>query len=408
MKNHNRKVKLIIFLSILVFLSNLYSKDIQCVWTGVERIVTVGDLHGDYENFVQILKDTKVIDDNLHWIAGKTHLVQIGDVMDRGNHAKKIFDLIMKLEKEAEAAGGKVHMLIGNHEEMNITGVALDRRDYVTAQQFIDFLPEDYREKQEKKFRKKMKGDSPGEAESNSSMDSGLFEFWQIFFNEAMREGSNIPKRKYLSGFNREYGKWILDHNAVIKINDIIFVHAGISPRFSERKIKDINDRLRIELEDYRLSRIYSQPTRIPERDQLIVYHTDGPLWYRDLAIKPEENFQETVDAILKNVEAKCIVCAHTPRRIRDLDHMKRFDGKVWIIDTNISNVYPTGNLSALIIEEYGKKFTLWLEERKGKSRSSEANKIYQETRLDAVGKYGGLPICVLVMIEKINLHKGG
>ena len=91
--------------------------DIPCEWTGVERIVAVGDLHGDFDNFVTILKKPKVglVDENLHWTGGKTHLVQIGDILDRGDKAKEIFDLLMRLEKEAAAAGGMVHVLLGNH-----------------------------------------------------------------------------------------------------------------------------------------------------------------------------------------------------------------------------------------------------------------------------------------------------
>jgi len=137
-----RKLKKILISTvfILALLPYFYAADIQCIWTGVEKIVAVGDLHGDYENFITILRGTKLIDYNNHWIGGKTHLVQIGDVMDRGDYAKKIFDLLMRLEKEAEEAGGKVHALIGNHEEMNIADLALDTPGYVNYKQFTSCL----------------------------------------------------------------------------------------------------------------------------------------------------------------------------------------------------------------------------------------------------------------------------
>ena len=109
-------------------------------------------MHGDYENFITILRGTKLIDKKNRWIGGKTHLVQIGDVMDRGPDAKKIFDLLMRLEKEAEETGGKVHALIGNHEEMNIADLALDFPGYVSYKQFISFLTDDFKKKQEKKL----------------------------------------------------------------------------------------------------------------------------------------------------------------------------------------------------------------------------------------------------------------
>lgn len=123
-------------------------------WSGVQKIIAVGDLHGDYENFLLILKNPKValVDDELHWIGGNTHLVQTGDIMDRGNEARKILYLLMRLEKEAEAAGGKVHVLLGNHEEATITGISLGYPDYVSPQQFVSFLAESYRKAREKQF----------------------------------------------------------------------------------------------------------------------------------------------------------------------------------------------------------------------------------------------------------------
>jgi hypothetical protein len=151
-----RKIKCSLFsiLFVLALLINLFAASTQCVWTGVEKIIAVGDIHGDYKNFVKTLEGTQLVDEELHWIGGKTHFVQTGDIMDRGPEAKKAFNLIRSLEKEAKKAGGEVHMLIGNHEMMNITGIAFDYPDYVTVEQFISFLPERYCREKEKEFFK--------------------------------------------------------------------------------------------------------------------------------------------------------------------------------------------------------------------------------------------------------------
>ena len=127
--------------------------DIPCIWTGIERIVCVGDLHGAYEHFVTILKGTGLVDDRMDWMGGRTHLVQIGDVLDRGDRAKDILELLIKLEPQAEAAGGKVHALIGNHEEMNLDDTAFEHEGYITPGQFTSFLSESYKNKMEKKNR---------------------------------------------------------------------------------------------------------------------------------------------------------------------------------------------------------------------------------------------------------------
>ena len=96
--------------------------EIQDTWTGVERIVAVGGIHGNYKNFQRILRSAGLIDQNSNWSGGKTHLVQTGDVLDRGADSRKVLDLLMKLDEQAGAAGGQVHALIGNHEAMNLYG----------------------------------------------------------------------------------------------------------------------------------------------------------------------------------------------------------------------------------------------------------------------------------------------
>src|SRR5262245_33598569 len=92
------------------------------VFTGVERVVAVGDVHGDFGAFVGVLRAAGVIDQKNKWTGGKTHLVQTGDVPDRGADSRKVMDLLMDLEKQAPKAGGRVHALIGNHEAMNLYG----------------------------------------------------------------------------------------------------------------------------------------------------------------------------------------------------------------------------------------------------------------------------------------------
>src|SRR3954462_6100608 len=80
-------------------------------WQGVQRVVAVGDIHGDKDALVAVLKMAGIIDDEEHWIAGTAHLVQIGDVPGRGPQTRDAFDLMMRLEKEAVTAGGNFHAL---------------------------------------------------------------------------------------------------------------------------------------------------------------------------------------------------------------------------------------------------------------------------------------------------------
>ena len=78
------------------------AKDVEWEWSDVQRIIAIGDIHGAYDNFVAILKNTGLVDDKLRWTGGRTHLVQMGDVVDRGPDSRKCMDLLMKLEKDAK------------------------------------------------------------------------------------------------------------------------------------------------------------------------------------------------------------------------------------------------------------------------------------------------------------------
>ena len=352
----NAKTLIISVLFIFSLSVNLHPQDIQCVWTGVEKIVAVGDVHGAYDNFVRILQATGLIDEGLHWIGGKIHLVQTGDIMDRDTDAKKVFDLLMTLEKEAEAGGGKVHFLIGNHEELNITGIALDQPGYVTPEQFASFLPEKFRKKKEDKLRKTIEVQPQGDSNSSSSFPSYLRDFWQGIIKSERGKGEGEARRMYTNTFNDTYGKWIISHNAVIKINNIIFAHGGVSKKYSTRKLNDINRLLRTELEECRLR--YKRFLQPKERYQ-IVYDSKGPLWYREIAQKDEKMFKPELEQILKDLKADHMVIAHTPRAgspVISEELMSRFEGKIWVIDTGISHF--GGLLSALIIENG--KFNVW------------------------------------------------
>jgi hypothetical protein len=348
----SRSILRILAFSTALFATALLSAaaDIPCTWTGVERVVAVGDLHGDYDRFITILqsKEVGVVDADLHWIGGKTHLVQTGDILDRGTRAKDILDLLKRLEKEASDAGGMVHVLLGNHEEITIARISLGYPDYVTIEQFVSFLPPDFRKAREKDYIAGLSAEAKARVEANGLdlvYDRGLRLFWTTLMRR-----DDVARSAYYDGFNAMYGKWILRKNAVIKINDIVFTHGGICREYSTWKLREINDLYRTEL-----GFLASQP-RIPYRfgrrfKPEIVYKPDAPLWYRTDEIKsPAE-----IDRILANLGAKAMVVGHSFLRSGGgspaitPDASRLFGGKLWMIDTGISSSYG-GVLSALLI----------------------------------------------------------
>jgi hypothetical protein len=99
------------------------------------RLVAIGDVHGDYEATRAVLRLVGATDAGDRWIGKELVVVQTGDQLDRGDGERQILELLERLQAEARAAGGALHVLNGNHELMNAAG---DLR-YVTAGGFLDF-----------------------------------------------------------------------------------------------------------------------------------------------------------------------------------------------------------------------------------------------------------------------------
>jgi hypothetical protein len=87
-----------------------------------ERIVAIGDLHGDLGATRRALRLAGAIDENDSWIGGGLVVVQTGDQIDRGDDDREVLDLLDRLSSQAKVAGGALHALNGNHEQMNVAG----------------------------------------------------------------------------------------------------------------------------------------------------------------------------------------------------------------------------------------------------------------------------------------------
>jgi hypothetical protein len=325
----------------LLLLAPLYAGKIPCKFTTNSRVVAVADIHGDFDNFKKILKGTGLIDDDLNWIGGDAHFVQLGDVLDRGDHGRKILDLLMRLEKQAEEAGGMVHVLIGNHEEANITGLVFDQAGYLTYGQLISFLPQDFVDRYNKTFRKKL-GLTDG---SDGKSDPRIVDLWtkEVAKAQGKPPGENETRDAYCKNFYMNYGKWLLTKNIVIKINENIFVHGGLSDNntYLNKDLETLNNEARRE---FRAVAEWAARERVdlalPSQNYLM--RPESPQWYRDWARDPEDGNSVTLDKILSNYRAKRMIIGHTVRDVEFIETRKldRFDGKIWAIDVGISEFY--------------------------------------------------------------------
>ncbi|MGA9575094.1 MAG: metallophosphoesterase [Lysobacterales bacterium] len=286
-------------------------------WTGVERVVAIADLHGDYEQYIKVMRSAGLIDKNGKWSGGETHLVQTGDITDRGADSRKIIDHLVKLSKQARKAGGYVHLLIGNHEAMDIEG---DLR-YVSPGEYAAFTTKNSARLQELQWQRQvewMKANTPNFAELD--IDAYRKEWEQ-----------QVPlgwvEYRQAWSMNGQYGKYVKGNQVAIQINDTIFLHGGISAKYCKFSLESLTEQVISALEHY------------DRATQSIVDDPLGPLWYRGLALEDESSdiFSQTLDNILNRYGAKRIVIGHTPT---GGVVWPRFDQRVVVNDTGIASYY--------------------------------------------------------------------
>ena len=242
---------------------------------GVEKIAALSDIHGQYDLFIKILKKNGIIDDQNQWAFGKGHFVIVGDVFDRGDKVQECLWFIYQLEQQAAEAGGKVHYLLGNHEVMVLTG---DLR----------YIHDKYRQVEQ------------------------LFQmpYWQIF------------------GPDSELGKWLRTKPVTIKVNDIQFVHGGLSPSLaaSQFSMEDINKTFTDVIIDAAPEDSVFNDPRVKFLDG-----SQGPVWYRGYFKDP--NFTEAqLDVVLNYFGASKIVVGHTSQD----SVIALFNDKVLVVDSSM------------------------------------------------------------------------
>ena len=285
-------------------------------WTGVERVVAIGDLHGDYEQYINVMRSAGVLDKRGKWSGGKTHLVQTGDITDRGADSRKIIDHLVKLAKQAKRKGGYIHMLIGNHEAMNVTG---DLR-YVSEGEFKAFTTRNSARLQERQWESQL-GWMQANTETFEELDLVAYrQEWEKTVPLGWVEHRNAW---VLGG---EYGGWVKENPVAVQINDTIFLHGGISAKYCKFSLRSLTEQVIAGMESY------------DPAVESIVYDPLGPIWYRGLATEDEAGvFSQTLDNILTRYTAKRIVIGHSPT---GGVVWPRFDQRVVANDTGIASYY--------------------------------------------------------------------
>lgn len=257
------------------------------------RLVAIGDLHGDLTATRNVLKMANVIDDEDHWTGGETVVVQVGDQLDRGDGEREIIHLLESLAAEAQAAGGAVYVLHGNHETMN---VQLDLR-YVTAGGFADFADVDH---------------DPADPLYTSYPEAELGRV------AAFRPGG--PYAMLLSG-----------HNTVMVVGDTVFAHGGVLPEHVEYGLDDINQEIQSWM-------------RGEGEEPFSVSSASSPVWSRHYSDAPDWEDCLLLFETLESLGADRMVVAHT---VQSQGISAACENKVWRVDVGLAAYY--GGLPAAL-----------------------------------------------------------
>lgn len=351
-------------------LSTRAQPDAQVRWQGVERVVAFADVHGAYQELTELLKTTGVVDSTLKWSGGKTHLVSVGDLLDRGADSRKVMDLLMRLQQEAAAVGGRVHVVLGNHEAMNVLG---DLR-YVDPGEYAAYIPEE-----DAALRSSRKNEFLARNPGTSAED----------FERLFPPGYFGHRR--LLGPEGKYGQWLLGLPAAIVINNTVYMHGGPSSLLQGRSLEQLDAAYRAALVDYldgeaslraagllqfeddygkrpeiaaaRLASKAEGPDKtglaavvegFRAADKNPLLGPTGPNWYRGAAFCNECAEADVLNPYLQQTGVDRLVIGHTVARNGTV--VSRFDGRVIKLDAGMNFAVYKGRSAALISDASGSR----------------------------------------------------
>ena len=335
---------------------------------GAERVVALSDVHGAYDALVETLTTVGLIDSSRQWVGGRAHLVIVGDLLDRGPRSRDAMDLLMRLEGEATTAGGRVHVLIGNHESMNMIG---DLR-YVSKDEYAAFAADETAEQRDRWFAAYARR-APQSVNAEALRERFETTFPPGYF--ALRDAFSVDGK---------YGKWLLGKPVIAVINGTAFVHGGLSPLVGRIGLEGVNNGLRKELAAYvaAVATLMEAEVLLPtdnyyDHEKIVnsyiapldaspkvlaaietvrklatasLFTSEGPLWYRGNVACSAIIEKHRVEEILEAIGAERVVIGHTPTPGRQV--LQRFGGRVVEVDTGMLKTYYKGSGHALVLQD--------------------------------------------------------
>jgi hypothetical protein len=256
-----------------------------------DKTIIIGDIHGDIKRLKNILINDNIINNNLEWISYNTIIIQLGDQIDSLNRANNIdewenlndlevLNFTNLLNKLAVEKNSMFISLNGNHELMNILG----NFSYVSKKSFNQNRINNF----------KIKGN---------------------------------------------YRNILGNRPIIVKINDLIFCHAGL-----KKKHLDILNKYHKDI--FYLNIVWSNFVLLNKIENIydheilneIILNDDGILWTRNL-----DNIDD-IDYVLNNIECQYMFIGHnTVNNIQLVN-------KIWFTDSGLSRAYGRNNFEYIQI----------------------------------------------------------
>lgn len=315
------------------------TRPIQTAFKLPKRVIAIGDLNGDDDALAMLLRSLGITDRRGNWAATGVHVVQMGDVVNRGGKSRAALERLKRLQREAPRKQSRLTILLGNHEAMTVLG----NEAWVTADEYLEFATDDERVEFElARARKTHQLLVANSGAGRTGPITGQLRAWE----EAHAPG----RRRFAHAFSAEgeLGAWIRTFPVAVRIGSVLFVHGGLRPRFAKMGLKGLN------------AAVADTWAKGP-RTQLDLDVTgpllaeDGPLWERTFALSEEHRVDAALTESLDLVSAKMMVVGHTRT-----DHIPgggaghpllRHSGRLACVDVGIGG---TGGSSAALLIEKG------------------------------------------------------
>jgi hypothetical protein len=250
--------------------------------SGVDSIYVMGDIHGELDTLLAVLRNARLIDAAGRWTGSRAHLAIAGDMMDRGPDVNGVLWFLYGLEPQIERAGGSLDVVLGNHEVM----VMHNDLRYVHPKEL------------------------------------------------AVANAHGVTYDRMFDVRSSVLGTWLVSKPVAIRIDGVLIAHGGVSTDYLRYTLRSLDDSLaaytREELFYRWADTTYPAPldsAGLMRRNDLF-WGDRGLLWYRGFADSDTASAQ--VDSVLRRFDATVHVIGHTPGpSIR-----AGYSGKVLMVNT--------------------------------------------------------------------------